>query len=60
MIRARYVSKRIIDVLSVDLDTASFEKGHYLFPYNIPFFFNRIKRRIIFEFKRYGFAKSKK
>ena len=52
MIRGRFINEKISEILSLDLDTASFEKGHFLFPYNIPFNLNRIVRRICFEFNK--------
>lgn len=46
MIRGRYITKKMIERLAIDVTIASFEQVDAPFPYNIGFLFSRVKRKV--------------
>lgn len=48
IIRGQHLNKHIIDVLAIDLDTASFEVAHAMFPWNINYIINKLWKKIKF------------
>lgn len=46
MIRGRFISENILKKLAIDVDIASFEIRDALFPYNLPFLCDKIKKRL--------------
>lgn len=49
LIRGRYVNRFIIEKLSMDLDTASFEISHALFPWNMQYIVNKIISKLTYK-----------
>ena len=47
MIRGRYITENILNKLSWDIDTASFEMRDAMFPYNLLWNLSKIKRKIL-------------
>ena len=51
LIRGRHINSFIIDKLSMDLDIASFEESHAMFPWNLQYLLRKYFKKLLFAKK---------